>query len=288
MKKVIIDCDNTFGVEGCDLDDGLATIYALGTGRCELLGVTTTFGNNTLEVITPNTHSFMKEIEMETIPVYPGHTTDAKQNEAATFLAQTVSRYPGEVSILGIGSLTNLYHASLLDSDFFENVSQLTFMGGVTEPLIIMGNVLDELNFACNSAASYEVLTHGKTITIATGNACLGAFFSKERFDRMGQSDIPFLRWLCEKAQYWFKREKEAFGHDGIYKWDVYAAAALICPEFFDETTIDISPDQQSMETGMLIGKGSTRKITVPIVKDPKAFEEHVYESYARFGMQNK
>ena len=29
-RKMIIDCDNTFGVAGCDIDDGLAIIYALG------------------------------------------------------------------------------------------------------------------------------------------------------------------------------------------------------------------------------------------------------------------
>ena len=106
MKKLIIDCDNTFGIEGCDLDDGLAIIYALGTGRCELLGVTTTFGNNTLERVYPNTVRFMQDIGRPDIPVYAGHETRAEENQAA--------RFPDEVSVLAIGSLTNLHHARLL------------------------------------------------------------------------------------------------------------------------------------------------------------------------------
>ena len=283
LKKIIIDCDNTFGVEGCDLDDGLAIIYALGTGRCELVGVTTTFGNNTLEVVTPNTVSFMKKIGMEKIPVYPGHATAANQNQAAAFLVESVNRYPGEVSILGIGSLTNVYHAWLLDSDFFSKVSQMSLMGGTTAPLIICDKQLDELNFSCNSLASFHVLTQGKSISIATGHACLGVLFSKERFDRMEESDSPFLRWLCAEGQYWFNREKEYFGHDGIYKWDVYAAGALLCPEFFSEKTIKISPDQNSMESGMLLGEGTPLTVSLPLVIDAKGFEEHVYECYARF-----
>ena len=283
MKKIIIDCDNTFGVEGCDLDDGLAIIYALGTGKCELLAVTTTFGNNSLEVVTPNTIAFMKEIGHERIPVYPGHASDAEKNEAARHMADTVKRFPGQVSILAIGSQTNLYHAWLLDPDFFDNLNELSLMGGVTEPLIIMDKQLDELNFSCNSTASFNVLSKGKLIKIATGNNCLGALFSKKRFDMLKTENAPFLNWLCKQGQYWFQREKEYFGHDGIYKWDVYAAAALLCPEYFDENTVTISPDPQSMEKGMLIGHGLSRRVMLPTIKNAAEFEKHVYDSYARF-----
>jgi len=283
MKNIIIDCDNTFGVEGCDLNDGLAIIYALGTGRCNVLGITTTFGSNTLEIITPNTIEFMRIIGMGMIPVEPGHAHDAQQNRAARFMAETVNRFPGKISILATGSLTNLYHASLLDPDFLGKIAELSFMGGITEPLIIAGKHLDELNFSCNSTASFHVLSQGKSINIATGNLCIDALFSKERFDRMRQSDTPFLRWLCDQGQYWFCREKEVFGHDGIYKWDVYAAAVLMYPELFHENIVEVSPDLQSMKTGMLLGQGDPCIINLPILKDSKAYEEHVYESYARF-----
>jgi len=283
MKKVIIDCDNTFGVEGCDLDDGLAIIYSLGTGMCDLLAVTTTFGNNTLEVVTPNTFEFMKKIDMEQIPVYPGHGDDPMQNEAAHYLVDIVNQFPGEISILVVGSMTNLYHAWQLDSDFFEKVSELSFMGGVTEPLIICGKQLNELNFACNSEAAYHVLTKGKSIQIATGNRCLDAIFTKERFDQFALSEAPFLRWLHEQGQYWFNREKEVFGHDGIYKWDIYAAAAMLHPELFHENIVDISPDLESMKTGMLLGQGEKIKVGLPILKDSDAFIEHICDAYTRF-----
>ncbi|MCL1994336.1 MAG: nucleoside hydrolase [Spirochaetes bacterium] len=283
MKKLIIDCDNTFGIEGCDLDDGLAIIYSLGSGACDLLGVTTTFGNNTLDVIYPNTVQFMRQIGCEAIPVLKGHESEAGQNEAARFLAETVNSFPGEISILAIGSLTNLYHAWQLDADFFEKVPELSLMGGVTEPLIICGKQLDELNFACNHRAAFHVLKSAASLKIATGNNCLDALFSKERFDKMEHSDEPFLRWLHSQGQYWFRRENEVFGHDGIYKWDIYAAAALLFPQMFHENIVEISPDLQSLESGFLLGQGGRKKAGLPILKDSISYIDHVYETYSRF-----
>ena len=44
MRKIIHDCDCTFGINGCDVDDGLALLYLLGDSEAEVLGVTTLMG----------------------------------------------------------------------------------------------------------------------------------------------------------------------------------------------------------------------------------------------------
>jgi len=283
MKKVIIDCDNTFGVPGCDLDDGLAIIYTLGTKRADLLGITTTFGNNILEVVYPNTVVFMEKIGRADVPVFKGHKEDANANEAAKYLVEMARKHAGELTLLVIGSVTNLYHAWQLDSHFFDHVAEISFMGGVTEPLIIEGKQLDELNFACHSEAAYHVLTKSKKSHIATGNRCLDALFTKGRFDQLAESDDPFLQWLVEQGQYWFKREKEVFGHDGIYKWDVYSAAALLYPELFEENMMEITPTPESMKIGMLLGDGDGVNVNLPVLKDRVAFIEHICDMYASF-----
>ena len=51
MKKIIFDCDNTFGVKDCDVDDGLALMYLLGSREAQLLGITSTYGNSSLDVV---------------------------------------------------------------------------------------------------------------------------------------------------------------------------------------------------------------------------------------------
>lgn len=283
-KKLIIDCDNTFGVAGCDLDDGLAILYALGADQADLLAVTTTFGNNTLDVVYPNTIRFMTEIKKSDIPIYRGHEEDAQENAASRYMIDMANAYCGKLHIVSTGSLTNLYHAYLLDPAFFEKIESISLMGGITEDLIIGGKKLDELNFSCNHEAAYAVLTNGKNISIATGNHCLDALFTRSRFDQLKNSEHTFERWLWTQAQYWFEREKNAFGHDGIYKWDVYAAAMLLAPSLFDQNATVITPDQDSLKTGNLIGKGSEKNVFLPKLNDTTRYIESVYDAYRQFG----
>ena len=49
--RLIMDCDCTRGVPGCDVDDGLALMYVLGCPEAELLGVTCSFGNNAQDTV---------------------------------------------------------------------------------------------------------------------------------------------------------------------------------------------------------------------------------------------
>ncbi|MCL2170135.1 MAG: nucleoside hydrolase [Defluviitaleaceae bacterium] len=281
--KIIIDCDNTFGVAGCDIDDGLAILYALGTRRADILGITTTFGNNTLEVTHPTTVSFMEKIGHGHVPVIRGHESAHEENAAAKFLVEAANQHLGDLSILAIGSLTNLYHAWLLDNTFFEKLDKLSMMGGVTQPLIIAGKQLGELNFSCSATAAFNVLTHAKSLIIATGNNCLAALSTTARFNQLAQSQSPFLRWLQQTGSYWFEREYGEYGIEGIYKWDVYAAAALLHPEFFEENVTTLTFDEETIKRGMLIGSGAKKCANLPTVKDSSVFEEHIYQIYAQF-----
>ena len=285
-RKIIIDCDNTFSIDGCDIDDGLAIIYALAQNNLDVLGINTTFGNNKLDIVYPNTVSFMKNIGYPEIPVYKGSEDSYKDNEAAKFLVEMADKYDGELSILSIGSLTNLYHAWQIDNNFYEKIKDISLMGGITEPLIINKKILNELNFSCNSKASLNVLEYGKSIIIATGNTCLDGFFTRKRFEKLKEGN-DFERWLYGESQYWFHREKNVFENDGIYIWDILSAVALLNPDLLIENTIDISPDEESMKKGLLIGKGKKREVTIPKIKDIDEYIEHVYEEFKFFGEKN-
>ena len=282
-RKVIIDCDNTFSIEGCDIDDGLAIIYTLAQEDIELLGINTTFGNNKLDIVYPNTISFMKNIGYPEIPVYKGSEDSYEDNEAAKFLVKMADKYKGELSILATGSLTNLYHAWQIDNDFYEKIKDISLMGGITEPLIINNKILNELNFSCNGKASLNVIEHGKSIKIATGNTCLDGFFTKERFEKLKEGN-NFEKWLYGKSLYWFQREKDVFHNQGIYIWDILSAAVLLNPDLFIENKLDINPDEDSMKTGLLFGKGKTREVIIPKIKNIDEYIEHVYEQYRIFG----
>ncbi len=283
VRRIIIDCDNTFGVSGCDVDDGLAIIYSLAQKDVEVLGISTTFGNNNLEIVYPNTVSFMKNIGYSHIPVFKGSKDSFTDNEAAKFLVEMANKYKSELSIVALGSLTNLYHAWQLDNDFYNKIKDISLMGGITEPLIINGKLLNELNFSCNWEASLNVLEYGRSIIIGTGNTCLDGFFTRERFEKLNEGN-DFEKWLYNESLYWFHREKDVFDNHGIYIWDILSAAALLNPDLFIMETQEISPDGESMMTGMLLGKGKKRKIIIPKIKDIDGYTEHVYEQYKVFG----
>jgi len=103
MQKVIFDCDNTMGIYGCDVDDGLTLLYLLGRKDINILGVTTTYGNNNLESVYENTKTMFNELDINHIPLLKG-AYDAKNrhSESADFLVDIVNKNPNDITILAI------------------------------------------------------------------------------------------------------------------------------------------------------------------------------------------
>ncbi len=282
--NVIFDCDNTFGVPGCDVDDGLALLYLLGSEKTNLLGITNTYGNSDIETVYQATNQMLSEIGKTDIPHLKGCAKVGEtQSDAVDFLIDTVNRYCGDISILATGSLTNLYAAYQQDNDFFSKVNRISLMGGLTETLFLNGTILDELNFSCDPAASFHVLAKAAAIGIATGNNCLDAFFSYKGFDqRFKTSSEPIARYLYEKTAYWYEYNKKSYGLNGFYNWDVTAAAYLIDPELFISNKTEITPETVSLGTGFLYGGGSRIDAELPKIRDKGIFEEHVYSTYLK------
>lgn len=278
---IIIDTDNTFGVDGCDIDDGLAILYAL-SQKVNVIGITTCFGNNKIEVVYPNTIEFMKKISRSDIPIYKGSEDRNQENKAAKFLVEAVNKYKNKISILCLGSLTNLYMASLMDPEFFSKVKEISLMGGITKPLIINSKKLNELNFSIDKQASYHVLKNAKNIIIATGNTCLDGLLYRKEFSEAAKKS-EFLEMIFKHCVYWFDREKDVFGTDGIYLWDVHAAAALLNRDLFDYKELMINPDTESLKEGFLFGNSLQRRVLVPVIKDRDSYIDHIITSFLSY-----
>ena len=60
----------------------------------------------------------------------PGSPDPDGNDEAVEFLVNTVHKYPGEVTIVAIGPLTNIARAIMADPTFSQNVKQIAYMGG--------------------------------------------------------------------------------------------------------------------------------------------------------------
>lgn len=289
MKYIIFDCDSTVGLPGKPMDDALALLYLLGRpDEARVLGITCTFGNGTAKEVHASTTALLREISREDIPLLPGADSgEDPRSEAARFIADTVHARPGEVTLVAIGSLTNLYGAWLLDNAIFEKTKEIILMGGYTAPLKYHGRHLDELNFSVNPEAAACVLNHGKNISILTGNNTLEpSYLPQEEFIRkMGGS------YIAEKCGYRFDDQKNRYGSAISYCWDVVATVYLLHPELFRDVPTHCYVTERGMHSGWL---GVTEEapdtvlLNLPVVKDAAAYREEMYGGWLDFHVEGQ
>lgn len=291
MTKVVFDCDNTMGLPGKDVDDGLTLLYLLGRSDIDLLGVTTTFGNSTIVDAHNNTVKMFDELNIKHIPLYKGAASIGnRQSDAARFLVDSVNNVPSEITILATGSLTNLYGAYLLDNSFFTKVKEIVLMGGITKPLIIENKVMNELNFSSDALAAYTVLSSGCKTTVLTGHICLQAFFGEKEFDRLMNDDsVEAYKYIKNKSYEWYKFFMDWFNTKGFYNWDIVAAMYITNPELFDESFENVVSTENDLKTGFLrINSHSCNgyKVNIPtIIKDVDVFNEVIFEAWKNVKM---
>jgi purine nucleosidase len=185
-RKLIIDCDP-------GIDDAMAIILAMQYSGFEILGITTVFGNAYLDQTTRNALTVV-ELSGKEIPVYkgaakplripldpppdfvhgkdglgntnqPAPKTSYRAKRAAQFMVDTAKAYPGQVTILAVGRLTNLAEALKLDPTLTRNIKEVVLMGGA---LSVPGNVspVAEANIAGDPDAADIVMTAPWKVTM--------------------------------------------------------------------------------------------------------------------------
>lgn len=181
--KVIFDTDP-------GVDDAMALYYALAHPDIEVVGITTTFGNVTVEQACTNALYLTAIAGQGDIPVTQGvsspwvkpgeappayiHGADGLGNlssrmdtrnaadprSSAQFLVDMARLHPGEITLVAVGPLGNLAMALKLEPALPKLVKQVVIMGGtVLEP----GNVspVAEANIWNDPHAADQVFTAG-------------------------------------------------------------------------------------------------------------------------------
>ena len=288
MKHIIFDCDSTVGIPGYPMDDALALLYLLGRpAEAEVLGITCTFGNGTADQVFGSTTALLREIGRTDIPLLRGAGQgEDPRSGAARFIAETAAARPGEITLVAIGSMTNLYGAWLLDNTVFDNVREIVLMGGYTAPLLYHGRHLDELNFSVNPAAAACVLNRGRNISILTGNNTLApSYLPRAEFDeKMGGS------YIAEKCGYRFDDKKIRNGDAASYCWDVVATVYLLHPELFTDMPAHCYVTEKGMHSGWLGVTGEapdTCLLNLPVVKDLAAYRAEMYDGWQDFRLRD-
>lgn len=281
-ERVIFDCDNTLGLRHKEIDDGLTLLYLLGWPDIALVGVTTTFGNGTIDEVAARTQSLVDQLHRQDLPVLKGEGRRGQgPTEAARFLAQQAAAHPGELTILATGPLGNLRAASELDPGFFGNLKRIVGMGGYLHPLRIGRRDLPELNLSSDPEAAWATLNNDCPMTLMNAHICVQAPFNWRDLWRIRHWGSGMRRvvvqWLLVWAYY--------FGLPKFYLWDLVPAVYLSHPELFDENPVHVRSSVADLETGALIPdpQGEGAPINLPErILDEGRFKEILFESWQR------
>ncbi len=214
-------------------------------------------------------------------------TTKVAIEPAAVFLARKVREFPGEVSILALGPLTNLALALRLDDAFAANTRELVVMGGSFSPhpannafaLEYIYTPRLEFNFRWDpEAASMVFHAPWKKFVLVPVDPTTKTFFSPELIKRSTASATPLARYVAQYA-------------DGFPMWDELAVAVWLQPAIVTrQETLAVNVDRGegagygntlSWAAGHGPGLGE-RDVTVVFDVDVPALEKLTVEAFTR------
>ncbi|XP_042510621.1 uridine nucleosidase 1-like [Macadamia integrifolia] len=253
-EKIIIDTDP-------GIDDSMAIFMAFQTPEVEVLGLTTIFGNVSTEGATRNALLLCEMAGHPGIPVAQGSSEPLKggiprvsdfvhgpdglgnvslpppkekkiEKSACEFLVDKVSEYPGEVSILALGPLTNLALAIKRDSSFASKVKRLVVLGGA---FFASGNVnpAAEANIYGDPEAADIVFTSGANIVVVGINITTQVKLTDEDLSELRNSEGRNSHFLGELCQFYRDWHVKSDGVYGIFPHDPVSFVALIRPDLF-------------------------------------------------------
>ncbi|KAK2655335.1 hypothetical protein Ddye_008387 [Dipteronia dyeriana] len=253
-SKLIIDTDP-------GIDDSMAIFMAFQTPKVEILGLTTIFGNVTTEDATRNALLLCEIAGRPDIPVAEGspeplkggrprvadfaHGFDGLGNislpppkanksdkSASEFLVDKVTEYPGEVSILALGPLTNLALAIKRDSSFASKVKNIVVLGGA---FFAMGNVNPsaEANIYGDPEAADVVFTSGANVVVVGINITTQVKFADADLLELRQSEGKYAQLLSEMCKFYRDFHVKSDGVYGIFLHDPVSFVAVVRPDLF-------------------------------------------------------
>jgi len=262
-QRVILDVDT-------GVDDALAIMLAVRSPELEVLGITTVSGNVPVTRCTANTLLVLEVLEASNIPVvsgatgplargpftavevhggdglgnvatrYPAPTRQAAQG-AVEFLLETIRCFPGELTLVASGPLTNVAMAIRENRETMHSLHGITVMGGTIR---VPGNVgpTTEFNFAVDPEAAAIVLEAGLPIRLVPLDVTEQVVLSRETVERAkGFGKLQGFIHDMTAATMTFHREHEGF--DGMFLHDPLAVGVVA-----DRSLVRVQPMAVTIE----------------------------------------
>ncbi|WP_199619761.1 nucleoside hydrolase [Paenibacillus alkalitolerans] len=305
MKPIILDVDT-------GVDDALAIAYAAQSPELRLLGVTTCFGNVSVEEATRNTLYLLELLGREDVPVIAGEGKplfrrnlkgDAKHihgedglggalgaalpkgepgpGHAAKFMVEQVRSMPGQVTIIAVGTLVNLALAVMMDPEFAKLVGKVLVMGGaVTVPGNVTGQA--EANIYRDPEAAEYVFRAGLPITLVGLDVTMKTLLSRERLQEWRSKDSKLAHFLADATDFYIKAyEHKRPDIGGCALHDPLAVGMAIDPSFCRTQPLHVEVDVEGLySTGRTVafrrfGPKKPPNMDVCLEVDAERFLEH-------------
>lgn len=247
--RVHLDCDNTFDIPGRDIDDALALVYLLKHPSVTVTGITTSFGNGAQSEVWEATTRLVDRLGLDGVPVRRGADGPGDRSSPASELIESYTQ-SASVRLLVTGSATNVVSAVRSSHG---GIAEVVMMGGITAPLVIGGEVMDELNISCDADAVRMLLESGIDCSFVTGNLCLDAFLGNEEVATLTRAlDAGGFGWMCPRVESWCEFLAARYGAFGFHPWDLIAAVFVTDPSMFKVERRRVDPASPALDIGRL------------------------------------
>ena len=272
-RKVILDTDP-------GIDDAMAILFALRSPALDVLGITTVFGNADTDVGTANALRLV-ELAGHDVPVARGaehpwvgpkapapdfvHGADGLGNinapppagkaigmSAAEFIVATAHKYPGDVTLIAVGRLTNLALALALEPRLPTLVKEVVLMGGSASA---RGNVtpVAEANVWGDPHAADIVFAAPWGVTMVGLDVTTRVLMRDELLLRMAGKDERVGGFLYRISRF-YRRFHESTGvTGGFYVHDPSAVAYVIDPSLFSTEKARVRVVTEGIAVGQTI-----------------------------------